>query len=409
MQFDSLIINANALLDLDSLIPIPNTLIGTKDGNITLIEQDSNYQKYKYTELIDVQGALLTPGLIDCHTHLVFAGNRAHEFKQRLDGVSYADISASGGGIKSTVAATTASSHTELLKIAYARAKFMQGCGTTTIEVKSGYGLSVDNEIKILEVAQELRKYFDIIPTFLGAHATPIEYIGRSDEYIDLIIQQMLPKIKELNLSAVVDGFCENIGFSPEQIKRLFESATAMGFKVKLHAEQLSDQKGAVLASKYNALSVDHLEYLDPQDVGHLAKSGTVAVLLPGAFYFLKETKLPPIKALRDAKVPIAIATDFNPGTSPFLSLPLMMNMGCIFFGLTIAEVWRGVTVNAARALAINCGEIKLGKQADFAIWNCDSPENIVYSPTENLCAGIIKCGKNVTSAGKDPENVIPA
>lgn len=396
-SFDSLIINARAILDLHSLKPTANTIIGVKDGKIALITQDNNYRQYKYETLIDARGALLTPGLIDCHTHLIFAGDRAHEFKQRLDGVSYAEISKAGGGIKSTVGATIKASHQELLDIAIKRIKTMQSYGVTTVEIKSGYGLSVDSEIKILEVANQLQTICEVIPTFLGAHATPLEYSGRNDEYIELIINQMLPKVKQLGLSHVVDGFCENIGFTPKQIERLFISATQMGFKVKLHAEQLSDQKGAVLATQYDALSVDHLEYLDPEDVEYLAKSGTVAVLLPGAFYFLKETKLPPISSLREHKVPIAIATDFNPGTSPFLSLPLMMNMGCIYFGLSIAEVWQGVTINAATALGLsNQGEIKLGKQADFALWQCDKAESIVYSCTENLCIATIKRGNIV-------------
>lgn len=399
MYFDTLIVNANALIDLKKLITIANTIIGINDGKITLIEQTLNFQKYEYGNLIDLKGGLLTPGLIDCHTHLIFGGNRAHEFKQRLDGISYKEIAEAGGGIKSTVLATNKASDEELLKIAKRRALVMQGFGTTTIEVKSGYGLSLDSELKILEVAKKLKKelQIDIISTFLGAHATPVEYSGRNDEYIDLVINEMLPKVRELDLSSVVDGFCENIGFNTNQIEKLFNAATKLGFRVKLHSEQLSDQKGSVLACKYNALSVDHLEYLDPNDVHYLAQSNTVAVLLPGAFYFLKETKLPPIEQFRKLGVKMAIATDFNPGTSPFLSLPLMMNMGCIYFGLTIPEVWQGVTINAAKALNINSGEIALDKIADFAIWDCNNPESVVYSCTENLCTGIIKSGVQVS------------
>ncbi len=223
MYFDSLIINTNALLDLTSLITTPDTIIGIKDGNIRLIEQGTNYQNYKYKELIDLNGALLTPGLIDCHTHLIFAGNRAKEFKLRLDGVGYTEISKAGGGIKSTVKATRDTNKSELLSLALSRLKIMQSCGTTTIEVKSGYGLSLESEIKCLEIANELKQYSNIIPTFLGAHATPPEFVDRSDEYIDLIIEQMLPKVKELGLASAVDGFCENIGFSTAQMERLFE------------------------------------------------------------------------------------------------------------------------------------------------------------------------------------------
>lgn len=397
MIYDTLLVNANALLNLDDLQTTPNTVIGIKDGKIVLIEQApdfTHYKKYSCAKLIDMQGQLLTPGLIDCHTHLIFAGSRAHEFKLRLDGASYTQIAASGGGIKSTVAATNLASHEELFKLAKNRIQIMQRHGATTIEVKSGYGLSVESEIKILEVAKQLERNIpsvSMLSTFLGAHATPSGYTN--DEYIDMIIEQMLPNIKQF--TDVIDGFCENIAFTPSQIERLFECAVNMGFRVKLHAEQLSDQKASVLATRFHALSVDHLEYLSPLDVKYLAQSGTVAVLLPGAFYFLKETKLPPIQELRAQHVPIAIATDMNPGTSPFLSLPLMMNMACVCFGLTIPEVWSGVTINAAKALGIDksVGSISLGKIADFAIWQSDSLDAIVYSPTDNVCSGIVKAG----------------
>ncbi len=396
MQFDSLIINANALLDLTNLVTTPNSTIGIKDGIISLIKHDTSFNQYNYTNLIDLKGALLTPGLIDCHTHLIFAGNRANEFKMRLDGISYSEIAKAGGGIKSTVNATNLATEDELLNLALKRVKVMQNNGTTTIEVKSGYSLSVDGEIKILEVAKKLgqQSKVDIIPTFLGAHAIPSQYANNSDLYIDLIIDKMLPLIKERNLANAVDAFCENIAFNPAQVERLFECATKLGFRVKLHAEQLSDQKATVLACRYDALSVDHLEYLDPVDITNFNK--TVAVLLPGAFYFLKETKLPPVKQLRQAHVPIAIATDLNPGTSPFMSLPLIMNMACIYFNLTIAEAWQGVTINAAKALGLGdkIGSITVGKQADFAVWDCNNPETIVYNPTANLCLNIIKDGR---------------
>lgn len=396
MVYDTVILNATALLDLDSLKAVPHTIIGIKDGKIALIEQNTSVANYKYEKCIDAKGRLVTPGLIDCHTHLIFAGSRAHEFKQRLEGVTYQEIAALGGGIKATVQATNLATHEELFNLAKQRIQIMQQYGVTTIEVKSGYGLSVSGEIKILEVAKQLNELdgVDIIATFLGAHATPDGYTN--DEYIDLIIEQMLPKIG--HLTKVIDGFCEKIAFTPIQIERLFQHAVSMGFRVKLHAEQLSNQKGSYLASKFGALSVDHLEYLDPLDVKYLAQAGTVAVLLPGAFYFLKETKLPPLKELRLAKVPLAIATDMNPGTSPFLALPLIMNMGCICFGLTIAETWRGVTLNAAKALGIEerVGSISIGKDADFALWECESAEEVVYNYAQNYCWGIIKSGQLV-------------
>lgn len=397
MHFDSLIVNANALLDLQNLQTTENTIIGIKDGVIRLVEHNTDYHNYKYNKLINLGGALLTPGLVDCHTHLIFAGDRSNEFRMRLEGSSYEEISRNGGGIKSTVDATRASSETELLELALQRIRVMQSNGATTIEIKSGYGLSVDEEIKILRVAKKIQQYTDvrIITSFLGAHSIPKEFTNNSDGYIKVVVEQMLPLIKQHGLADSIDAFCESIAFSLEQTEYLFNHATDLGFRVKLHAEQLSDQKGAVMASRYNALSVDHLEYLDASDVECLAKSGTVAVLLPGAFYFLKETKLPPIAALRKFNVPIAIATDMNPGTSPFLSLPLMMNMGCIYFGLTVAEVWQGVTINAARALGIDkkIGSISMNKQADFAIWKSRNPENVVYNSTADLCSGIIKHG----------------
>lgn len=402
MDFDCLLVNANALLDLNTAIPTPSCMIGITNGKISLITESNNSSQFKAKQVIDLQGKLLTPGLIDCHTHLIHAGSRANEFKMRLDGASYAEIAAAGGGIKSTVKATNATSHAELFELAAARAKLLQRSGATTIEVKSGYGLSLEGELKMLQVARSLneRLLIDIVPTFLGAHAVPIEYAGRSDDYVDLIINEMLPAVKAQQLADAIDGFCENIAFSPMQMERIFEQAQKMGFKLKLHAEQLSDQKGAKLAAKFGALSVDHLEYLDSQDVINLSLAGTVAVLLPGAFYFLKETKLPPVTALREFKVPIAIASDMNPGTSPFMSLPLIMNMACICFGLNVSEAWQGLTINAAKALGLDqsIGSITVGKQADFALWDCASPETVIYNSTGDLCRGIFKNGIFINS-----------
>ncbi|MBX9598981.1 MAG: imidazolonepropionase [Burkholderiales bacterium] len=402
MDFDCLLVNANALLDLNTALPTANCVIGITNGKISLITQIADWSQFQAKELIDLKGQLLTPGLVDCHTHLIHAGSRANEFKMRLDGASYAEIAAAGGGIKSTVKATNAASHAELFELAAARAKLLQRSGATTIEVKSGYGLSVEGELKMLQVARSLNEQLaiDIVPTFLGAHAVPAEYAGRSDDYVNLIIHEMLPAVKEQQLAEVVDGFCENIAFSPAQMERIFEQAQKMGFKLKLHAEQLSDQKGAKLAAQFHALSVDHLEYLDPQDVINLSLARTVAVLLPAAFYFLKETKLPPMAALREHKVPIAIASDMNPGTSPFMSLPLIMNMACVCFGLSVSEVWQGLTINAAKALGLDqsIGSIAVGKQADFALWDCTSPETVIYNSTGDLCRGIFKNGIFINS-----------
>ena len=332
-------------------------------------------------EVVDCDGRLITPGLVDCHTHLIHGGNRADEWAMRLAGASYEEIARAGGGIVSTMRATRAASQAELLASALPRLDGLLGEGVTTVEVKSGYGLDTASELKMLRAARALgtRRRVRVVATFLGAHALPPEYAGRADDYISLICEEMLPAVAAEGLADAVDGFCESIGFSPAQIMRVFDAARGIGLPVKLHAEQLSNQHGAALAAKYGALSADHLEYLDDPGIAAMAAAGTVATLLPGAFYFCRETHLPPVTGLRAAGVPIAIATDCNPGTSPLTSLLLAMNMGATLFGLTVEEALRGVTINAARALGLakDIGSLAPGKRADLAIWNVESPAEL--------------------------------
>jgi imidazolonepropionase len=332
-------------------------------------------------DVIDCGGRLITPGLIDCHTHLVHAGNRAVEFELRLRGASYEEIALAGGGIVSTMNATRAASPDDLFGASLPRLDSLLAEGVTTVEIKSGYGLTLDDELKMLGVARALGELRDvrIRTTFLGAHALPPEYQGNADGYIDLVANEMMPAVRDL--ADAVDVFCEGIGFTPAQTERVFEAASANGLPVKLHAEQLSNQHGAALAAKYGALSADHLEHLDGAGVTAMAASGTVAVLLPGAFYFMRETKLPPIDALRAAGVPIALATDCNPGTSPLTSLLLVLNMGATLFRLTVEECLAGVTRNAALALGLGdeIGTLEAGKACDLAIWDVESPAELVY------------------------------
>jgi imidazolonepropionase len=343
----------------------------------------------------DLDGACVTPGLIDCHTHLVYAGSRAREFELRLQGATYEEISRAGGGIRSTVAATRAASEDELLALALPRARALMSEGVTALEVKSGYGLSEADEARSLRVARRLAQELPLTvrTTFLGAHAVPPELDGRADDYVNAVCDWM-PRLHAAGLIDAVDAFCERIGFSATQTRRVFEAAKTLGLPVKLHAEQLSDQQGAALAAEFNALSCDHLEYVSDAGINAMAASGTVAVLLPGAYYFLRETQLPPVAALRAAGVPIALATDHNPGSSPTLSPLLMMNMACTLFRMTPEEVWRGFTVNAAQALGLpeNYGVLRAGSRADFALWDADHPRDLVYRfghhPLRQLVAG---------------------
>jgi imidazolonepropionase len=334
-------------------------------------------------EVQDVHGALVTPGLIDCHTHLVFAGNRAREFEQRLNGATYEEIARAGGGIVATVAATRKASEAELLAQAGARLDALAAEGVTTVEIKSGYGLDVESELKCLRVARELGRggKASVVATLLGAHAVPPEYRGRADEYVSLVCDELIPAAARAGLADAVDAFCEGIGFSPAQTRRVFEAARAHGLRVKLHADQLSDLGGAALAAEFGALSADHLEHTGEAGVAALAQAGTVAVILPGAFYFLRETRLPPIEALRRHRVPMAVATDCNPGTSPMTSLLTAMNMACTLFRLTPEEALAGSTVHAARALGLaDRGSIEAGKRADLVVWDAEDPAELAWS-----------------------------
>jgi imidazolonepropionase len=336
-------------------------------------------------ESIDCGGRLLTPGLIDCHTHVVHAGNRATEFEMRLNGASYAEIAKAGGGILSTVSATRAATEASLVASALPRVDQMMAAGATTIEVKSGYGLTLEDELKMLRAARQIGKTrgVDVITTHLAAHALPPEYKGRAADYIAEVAVPSLRVAHAEGLVDQVDGFCEGIAFQPAEIEPVFQAARALGLPVKLHAEQLSDLKGAVLAARYGALSADHLEYLGPDGVAALAKAGTAAVILPGAFYTLGETQPPPIAGLREAQVPMAVATDCNPGTSPMTSLPMAMNMACTLFRMTPLEALLGTTIHAARALGLaDRGILAAGKRADLAIWDAAHPAELSYRIT---------------------------
>ncbi len=332
-------------------------------------------------QIHDAKGALITPGLIDCHTHLVYGGHRAHEFEQRLNGASYEEIAKAGGGIASTVKATRAASEIELLAQSKPRLKALLSEGVTTLEIKSGYGLALEHERKTLRVARQLATEYPVSvqATFLGAHAVPPEFAGRSDAYVDEVLS-MLSALHAEGLVDAVDAFCEGIGFSIAQTERVFQAAAALGLPVKLHAEQLSNSGGAQLAARFKAMSCDHLEWLSMEGVRSMASAGTTAVLLPGAFYFLRETKLPPVAQLRSAGVGIAISTDCNPGSSPCTSLLLMMNMACTLFRLTPQEALAGVTRNAARALGFSDrGVLAEGMRADFVLWDVRSPAELSY------------------------------
>ncbi|MEW9572644.1 imidazolonepropionase [Rhodanobacter sp. Si-c] len=330
----------------------------------------------------DLGGALLTPGLVDCHTHLVFGDNRAHEFDMRLNGASYEEIARAGGGIVSSVRATRAASEDELFAQSLPRARALLADGVTTLEIKSGYGLEPEAERRMLRVARRIGAELGITvrTSFLGLHALPPEYRERRDDYVALVCDDMLPTLAAEGLVDAVDAFCERIAFTPAETRRLFERARQLGLPVKLHAEQLSDQGGAALVAGFDGLSADHLEHLGEAGIAAMAAAGTVAVLLPGAFYALRETRLPPVAALREHGVPIAIATDCNPGTSPLLSLRLAANMACTLFRLTPEEALRGVTVNAARALGLpDRGTLAVGQRADLVAWNAKQPAELCY------------------------------
>ncbi len=347
-------------------------------------------------------GGWITPALIDCHTHIVHGGQRAGEFEQRLMGASYADIARAGGGILSTVAATRAASEEELLASAIRRLKPLLAEGVTAVEIKSGYGLDLDTELKMLRVARAIEAQLPVAvtATFLGAHAVPPDWKHDPDGYMDFVCDEVLPAAVEQGLVDQVDAFCETIAFSPEQVARLFEAAALFNLPVKLHAEQLSDLGGAAMAAEAGALSADHLEYLGADGIAAMARAGTVAVLLPGAFFTLKETRRPPVERLRKAGVPIAVATDSNPGSSPVTSLLTTMNMACVLFGLTPSEALAGVTRNAARALGLQAerGSLEVGKVADFVLWAIDEPAELAYRIGFNPCSTVIRNGVPIMS-----------
>jgi imidazolonepropionase len=389
MDVDCLWINARLATmapnaDSRGLGIIENGALAAAGGDIAWIGESARIPDHiRRAKTIDLEGRLVTPGLIDCHTHLVFGGDRAQEFEMRLAGASYEEIARTGGGILSTVAATRAADDDTLLRDATRRLDALLAEGVTTIEVKSGYGLDAATEARMLKVARALESVRPVAvkTTFLGAHALPPEFSGDADRYIDNVCGEQLPYVTRERLVDAVDGFCETIAFSPEQIRRVFDAAKAHGLPVKLHAEQLSNLGGGKLAASYGALSADHLEYLDEDGARALASAGTVAVLLPGAFYFLRETKAPPVDLLRRHGVPIAVATDCNPGSSPLTSILLAMNMACTLFRLTVEEALIGVTRNAAKALGLDTkvGTLSVGKRCDLAIWNVERLAELAY------------------------------
>ena len=376
---------------------IEDAAIVTREGFIEWIGPRQQVPAGEYGHTIGLDGAWVTPGLIDCHTHTVFGGNRSGEFEQRLQGVSYAEIAAAGGGIASTVRATRAASEDELFASARQRLLNLLRDGVTTVEIKSGYGLSLESERKILRVIRRLGQELPVTvrSTCLAAHALPPEYKDRADDYIEHICAHMLPALAAEGLVDAVDAFCEYLAFSPEQVERVFKVAQQLGLPVKLHAEQLSSLHGSSLAARYQALSADHLEFMTEEDAVAMAQSGTVAVLLPGAFYFLRETQLPPMEALRKHGVKIAIASDLNPGTSPGLSLRLMLNMACTLFRMTPEEALAGVTQHAATALGLgdSYGSLEPGKVADFVAWNIDRPADLAYWLGGDLDKRVVRNG----------------
>jgi imidazolonepropionase len=356
---------------------VEDGLVACRDGDIVYAGPTMDAPAaLEALEVVDCQRRWITPGLIDCHTHLVYAGDRTHEFEQRLNGVSYEAIARAGGGIRSTMHATRAASEAELVASALPRLDALLAEGVTTIEIKSGYGLALEHERKQLRAARALarERAVTVRTTFLGAHALPPEFSERADQYIDEVAGRMLPALASEQLVDAVDAYCENIGFSVAQTRRVFEAAAARGIAIKVHAGQLSDMGGVQLAAGLRALSADHLEHVDPQGIAAMAAAGTVAVMLPGAFYFLRESKMPPLDALRAAGVPLAIATDCNPGTSPLFSLLTAMNLAATLFRMTVEECLLGVTRHAASALGLgrSIGTLEAGKRCDLAIWNIE-------------------------------------
>lgn len=369
--------------------------LAVKDGRIAWIGPRA--QAPRAAQERDCGGAWMTPGLVDCHTHIVHAGNRSNEWEARLNGATYEDIARQGGGIMSTVRATREADVDALVAASLPRVQAMLREGVTTLEIKSGYGLELESEARMLQAARRIGELLPVrvATTFLGAHALPPEFAGRADDYVTEVCERMLPQLAGQGLVDAVDAFCERIGFSNAQTERIFAAARKLGLPVKLHAEQLSDQQGAALVARFGGLSADHLEYLSPEGIAAMANAGTVAVLLPGAYYFLRETVQPPVAALREAGVPMAVSTDCNPGTSPMTSLLLAMNMACTLWRLTPQEALLGTTANAARALGLQkeIGTLEVGKQADLALWDIARPADLAYAIGFNPCKAVYKAG----------------
>jgi len=396
-RFDLLIVDAHVATMERGYGAIRDAAVGVSGDRIAWVGPRGDLgSDVEATTVLSCAGDWLLPGLIDCHTHLVYAGNRANEFERRLNGATYADIAREGGGIAATVRATRAASEDDLAQESMPRLASLASEGVTTVEIKSGYGLDTATEAKQLRVARRLgaEAGVDVRTTLLAAHALPAEYAGRADDYIDYVCRETIPAIAAQGLADAVDAFCESIAFTRAQTERVFRAARSQGLPVKVHADQLSDMDSARLAAQFGALSADHLEHTSDAGIAAMAASGTVAVVLPGAFYALRETKLPPITALRDAGVPVAISTDCNPGTSPVTSLVLMVSMACTLFRLTPDEALRGVTVNAARALGLHDrGVIAPGKRADLARFRIAEPAELAYRIGGNACRGVVRAG----------------
>jgi imidazolonepropionase len=400
-MWDRLLTNCN-IATMDPDVPgafgaIEDGAIGIQDGRIVRVGPRKDLLGYRAKSVEQLGGAWVTPGLVDCHTHLVFGGNRASEFEQRLNGATYEEIARAGGGIVSSVKATRLASLEELIEQSRPRLRALMRGGATTVEIKSGYGLDTPTELKMLQAAKALgeSEKVRVVPTLLALHALPPEYEQRREEYVELAIEDMLPAAAEAGLATAVDAFCEGIGFTPGEVRALFQAASDHGLRVKLHAEQLSNLEGAALAAEYGALSADHLEHADEAGIAAMAEAGMVAVLLPGAFYALREEKKPPVELLRRYRVPMAVATDCNPGTSPILSLPLILSMACNLFRLTPEEALAGMTVHAAKALGLEAeiGTITPGKAADLCVWRVSRPAELCYwighpGPERRIVAG---------------------
>jgi imidazolonepropionase len=380
------------------LVERTDAVLAIKDGRIAWLgsREELAALQWSASTVTQARGQWITPGLVECHTHLVYGGDRSNEFAARLRGATYEEIARAGGGIVSTMRATRAASEDELFEQSLPRAAALASEGVTTLEIKSGYGLDVPNELKMLRVARRIGEHtgLTVIKTFLGAHALPPEFAGRQEDYVSYVCEEMLPAVAEAKLADAADVFCERIAFTEAQTRRVFETARRYGLHLRLHADQLSDGSGGAIAADCGALSADHLEYASERSMQRMAEQGVVAGLLPGAFYYLRETKLPPIERLRELQVPMAVSTDCNPGTSPIASLLTAMNMACVIFRLTAAEALRGVTVNAARALGFtDRGVLRVGARADLAIWQLRHPEQLcaelgVHRPLEIVRGG---------------------